>query len=119
MKYTKTLKGFEPSERFIKMEEAALARLNRLLTNFKEDVPNLTFLVKMHEKKHFYSAVVALTLPHKVLSVKGGGESAEGALTECFKGLEREYETYKGKHFKGYSKYPHRESLGNRKSAIN
>ena len=106
-----SLKKFQSSKAFNKLLLRYISKITRKLHNFTEDVTELTIIIKKHEKNHFYSGRFTLLLPVKSLQATTGGNSAESVLADGFEKLLKIYEVYKGKHFKGSSKYPHREIL--------
>lgn len=111
MKQIITLKGFTQSEKFEKLLETHIDKLTKKLTNFVIDVPTLVVHIKKHDKNHFYSGLLTLTLPKKSLIAHSNAHSAEEVLIEGFEKIDKAFETYKGKHFKGSSKYPNHEAL--------
>lgn len=76
-----------------------ITHLHTKLQNGKNELSELTLHLKRHEKHHFYSAVFTLHLPHKSLIAHVGEHSLEKILATGFKKLEKEIETYKGKHY--------------------
>jgi hypothetical protein len=111
MKYELSLKEFSPSKTFNKLFTRYLLKLTRKLHNFSDDIPKLTVILKRHEKNHFFSGRFSLILPIEPLNAVSGGNTAEEVLTEGFEKIFKEYESYKGKRFKGSSKYPHHETI--------
>jgi len=113
MKYELTLKKFYASKPFAKLLGRYLAKIQRKLKNFSEDIIALTVIIKKHEKNHFFSGRFSLRLPVKPLNAVSSGNSAEEVLADGFEKILKEYEIYKGKRFKGSSKYAHHESIKN------
>jgi hypothetical protein len=111
MKYELSLKKFEPSKAFNKLLNRYKAKIKRKLHNFSDDVTELTIIIKQHEKNHFYSGRFTLLLPVKSLQATTGGNTAETVLAEGFEKILKTFEVYKGKHFKGSSKYGHHETI--------
>ena len=111
MKYELSLKKFDASNRFNKLLLRYVSKIKRKLRNFSDDIIELTVIVKKHEKNHFFSARFSLLLPVKPLNATSGGHTPEEVLANGFEKLLKEYEIYKGKHFKGYSKYGNQETI--------
>lgn len=111
MKYELSLKKFIASKRFNKLFSRYLGKMQRKLKNFSEDIAELTIIVKKHEKNHFFSGRFSLKLPIQPLNAAAGGNSAEEVLVSGLEKLLKKYEIYKGKRFKGSSKYPHHETV--------
>lgn len=111
MKYELSLKEFDASKQFNKLLTRYLNKMERKLKNFSRDITTLTIIIKKHEKNHFFSGRFSLHLPKEPLNIISGGNSSESVLTEGFEKLLKKYETYKGRRFKGSSKYPHRETV--------
>jgi len=111
MKQRLTLKGFIQSKTFEKLFARRIEKLKRLLTNFVEDMPMLTVYIKKHDKNHFYSGLMSLTLPKKPLIAHTGGRNAETVMEKGFEKIYKEFQKYKGTHFKGSSKYPDHSTI--------
>lgn len=111
MKYELTLKNCQLTPRSEKVFNKYLVMFEKKLTNFAEDIPRLLILIKSHEKNHFLSGIVTLTLPRKKLTATMGGHTLNEAFHQGFEKLGKEFEKYKGIHFKKSSKYPHHESI--------
>ncbi len=105
MRHLLTIKGFRPSKKFEKSLEKNVNKLQRKLLNFTADIPLLRLFIKKHDKNHFFSELITLRLPKRVLVMHTGGKSGEEVIKTGFKKVYKEFETYKSKHFKGSSKY--------------
>jgi hypothetical protein len=111
MKYELSLKTFEASKPFNTLLGRYIAKIRKKLKPFSEDITALTIIIKKHKKNHFFSGRFSLQLPIKQLNAISGGNSSEKVLSDGVERLLKEYEIYKGKHFKGSSKYNRRESM--------
>ena len=111
MKYNLTIKYEALTPRAEKILTRNITSLQKKLANFADDIPELSFFLKKHEKNHFVSGLLTLTLPRKKLIAKIAGNELNDVIHQAFEKLNKEFETYKGKHFKGSSKYPHHKSL--------
>ena len=54
MKYSLTLKYCQLTPRAEKIINRYLNTLQKKLTNFTEDIPDLSLFIKQHEKNHFF-----------------------------------------------------------------
>lgn len=106
MNYTLTLKGLQLEEDAEEVLKKHVASLKRKLMHFAFDIPQFSLVIKKHEKNHYYSGIMTLHLPKKPLIARIGGHSVKDVIHEGFDKINREFEVYKGKHFKGSSKYP-------------
>lgn len=111
MKYTLTLKYCKLTPRTEKIINRYLNNLQKKLTNFVEDIPDLSLFIKQHQKNHFLSGMIILTLPKKKLTAKVAGHTMNDVIHQGFDRINKEFERYKGTHFKGSSKYPNHDSL--------
>ena len=111
MKYVFTLKHCQLTPKAEKVLERYLTIMKRKLTNFSEDLPELSLFIKGHDKNHFLSGLITLTLPKKKLTAKVTGHTINEVVHQGFDKINKEFEKYKGTHFKGSSKYPNNESL--------
>jgi len=111
MKYELSLKKFEASKQFNKLLNRYRTKIKRKLHNFSDDLIELSIIIKKHEKNNFFSGRIVLVLPVKPLVVLSGGNTQEEVLADGFEKLFKKYEVYKGKHFKGSSKYSKREKV--------
>lgn len=111
MKYLATLKNFILTEKEEQIMLHQLELLEKKFHNFEKDIPILTLVLKKHEKNHFYAGSMTMQLPKKKLIAELGGNDVSDILHSGFNKLNKEFETYKAKHFKGSSKHPSRETL--------
>lgn len=111
MNYTVSLKNTTLDYTTATLIERYAHKLNHKLQNFKEGVARLSIVIKKHHRHHFYSGLLTLSLPTKPVTVTIGEHDLELLLKNGFDKLNRAYETYKGKKFKGSSKY-NRPALG-------
>lgn len=111
MKQILTTKDFKPSVQFEKAFERYILKLKKNLINFAKDCPILAIHIKKHDKNHFFSELITLRLPKKVLAVNASGKHDDEVIKLGFKKIYREFEKYKAKHFKGYSKYRNHQSI--------
>lgn len=107
-------KNFTTTTQFDKLYSRYLNKIEKKLTSFAGDLPLLIIVIKKHEKHSFYTATLTLSLPKKTLAVTGKGHTSKEVLHELFEKLFREIDEYKGKHFKGSSKYSRRETVSPR-----
>ena len=111
MRYELSLKTFDASKSFNTLLTRYIVKLKKKLHNFADDITTLTIIIKKHEKNHFFSGRFSLNLPVKSLNALSGGNSSEKVLSDGVERLLKEYEIYKGKHFKGSSKYNRHETI--------
>ena len=111
MKILITLKGLTLTEDEEKKLGKYIQILKRNFINFADDTPELSFMLKKHDKNKFISGTLKLTLPRKHLIARIGGHAVTDIIHEGFGMIQKEYEAYRAKYFKGYSKYPHHESI--------
>lgn len=118
MQYLLTLKGLALSKKAELIVSRQRKILSKKLTNFTEYTPQLTIIIKKHEKNHFYSGTMTLLLPKKKLHVKLTGHEITDLLHAGFDTLNTLFEEYKARHFKGSSKYPFHNTLEDKKLDI-
>ena len=111
MKYSFVLKNDQITPHAEKVLNRYVTSLRKKLTNFVEDIPELSFVIKKHDKNHFFSGLITLTLPRKKLTATMKGHTLAEIIHAGFEKINKEFEKYKGTHFKGSSKYPHHESI--------
>lgn len=104
-------KNFTPDKQFEKIYKRYVVKFEKKLHNFADDLPVIALHIKRHEKHQYYTARLALTLPKKTLISTTKGHTSEEILHGLFEKIIREFEAYKGKHFKGSSKHPKREKV--------
>lgn len=105
MKYTINFHGAKLSPKAEKILERQIDILAKKLHNFAEDLPELAIVIKEHDKNHFFSGTISITLPKKKLIATVGGHEINDILHEGFEKLNKSFEAYKAKKFKGSSKY--------------
>ncbi|MBI4080629.1 MAG: hypothetical protein HY430_02550 [Candidatus Levybacteria bacterium] len=111
MKHTLTLKGLQLEEDMEKVLKRQVGLLKRKLMHFAVDIPQFSFVIKKHDKNHFYSGIMTLCLPKKQLIARIGGHSVKDVIHAGLDKINKELEIYKGKHFKGSSKYPNHRPI--------
>lgn len=111
MKYLATLKDFILTEKEEQLMLHQLALLEKKFHNFEKDIPLVTLILKKHEKNHFYAGSMTMQLPKKKLTAELGGHDISDILHSGFNKLNKEFETYKAKHFKGSSKHASQASI--------
>lgn len=111
MNYKLTIKGEELTPQAEKIIVRQVSILEKKLHNFTADIPQLSIVIKKHDKNHFFSETMTLSVPKKNLVAKAGGHKLTDVLHAGFDILNKEFEVYKAKHFKGSSKYPYHVTI--------
>lgn len=110
MEYTIALKGLELSKDEKQIFNRCMLSLNRKFV-FQKIFTRLSIIIKKHDKNHFYSGQMILSLPKKALVARMREHSVAQIFKNGFEKIQGELEVYKGKHFKSSSKYPNRETI--------
>lgn len=117
-----TTKGFKYESNEQEKIDALVNRLTLSLTKFKEDLPLLTFVLRKDKKvgspqkvvsPFYYEGTITLQLPKKPLVAHVLRVTVIEAIEEAFMRIFKELDTYKGKHFKGHSKYMSKKTIKN------
>lgn len=111
MKFSLVLKNDQMTPYAEKVLNKYITSLSKKLTNFADDIPDVSLFIKKHDKNHFFSGLIILTLPRKKLTAKIAGHTITEIIHSGFEKLNKEFEKYKGTHFKGSSKYPYHETI--------
>jgi len=118
-----TTKGFKLSEKDKEKLGSYVSKLSRYLIQFREKLPILTFILRKDKKvsalpkepsPFYYEGTIRLRLPKKSLVSHIREAFTTQAIEKGFRRILKELQTYKGKHFRGHSKYRSKESLKSR-----
>jgi|SRR5581483_7030889 len=112
MNYTITLKECNLTERDREKLHLFTSKLANRLSNFVIDLPMLEVILHKSQKKGgYFEGTLKLNLPKKPIVAHEKGITIEDAMHNGFYCLLKEFEKYKGKHFKGSSKYPNHDTI--------
>lgn len=115
-----TTKGFKYVSNEQEKIDTLVNKLTLSLTKFKKNLPLLTFVLRKDKKvgspqkvasPFYYEGTITLQLPRKPLVAHVIRVTVIEAIEEAFMRIFKELDTYKGKHFKGHSKYVSKKSL--------
>lgn len=131
MKIELSLKGIR-AKNYLSRIDPIISKVNRMLPEFKPDLPVLSFFIrkisqKYHIKRkhahavHDYAKVkpglarfdgrVNLALPGKTLYSHFNGSTIEEGIHQGVRQLVKEIQKYKQLHFKSQSKYPNHATI--------
>jgi ribosome-associated translation inhibitor RaiA len=120
MRTTITTKGFKMNAKEGEKMTVCIEKLTHALSAFKEDLPLLTFILKKDKKvgspvkvksPFYHEGTMTLRLPKKSLIAHVSNITAFEAIEAAFLRITKELQKYKGKHFKGHSKYVNKDSI--------